>query len=98
VELLVQEIPAQTFRPLKPPGFDFAESIQVLRKRFKVGQSGTPARAIIKIHADRPASLNLVRLGGDTALSLRCSDDTDAHSYLNIVRFHKRYASMGSRR
>ncbi len=92
MKLLVQQIPAQTFRSLKAPSFDFAESIQVFGKRFKVAQPGAPVRPIIKIHMDGPATLDLVWLGRNTALSLGCSDDADAQADCALFWGHRVWA------
>jgi len=80
VEFFVQQISAETLRPLKTSSLDFSERIPVMREQFEMLQRGIATGAIIEVHANEPPILYFARFASDTALALRCPNYPDAQA------------------
>lgn len=76
----MQQIPAETLRPSKASRLDFAESIEVIRKRFEKVQRGIATGTIIEVHANEPPIINCSRFARDAPLALRCANHADSQA------------------
>ena len=78
----MQQISTETLWPLKTPGFDFAESIPIIRERFEMFQRSVATGTIIEVHTNEPPILYFSRFASDASLALRCPNYPDAQATL----------------